>query len=71
MAQDLISSLTELVISFKTIGGVEASLVTTCSRVNLASLMPKKTYADTLAAMSSALLNALFVEMDIPAEKFK
>jgi predicted regulator of Ras-like GTPase activity (Roadblock/LC7/MglB family) len=58
MAHDVISSLTELLISFKTTGGIEASLVTTRGGVNLASLVPKKTSADTLAAMSSALLNA-------------
>ena len=58
MAYDFASSLTELLISFKTVGGIEASLVATWGRVNLASLVPKKTNADALAAMSSALLNA-------------
>jgi predicted regulator of Ras-like GTPase activity (Roadblock/LC7/MglB family) len=58
MTYDVISRLTELLISFKTVGGIEASLVTTRGGVNLASLVPKKTNADALAAMSSALLNA-------------
>ena len=58
MTNDVVSSLTELLISFKTVGGIEASLVTTRGGVNLASLVPKKTNADALAAMSSAMLNA-------------
>lgn len=58
MPHDVVSSLTELLISFKTVGGIEASVITTRSGVNLASLVPQKTNADTLAAMSSALLNA-------------
>jgi len=58
MAHDFASSLTELLISFKTVWGIEASLVATRGRVNLASLVSKKTNADGLAAMSSALLNA-------------
>jgi len=71
MAHDFASSLTELLISFKTVGGIEASLVATRGRVNLASLVPKKTNANALAAISSALLKALFVAMDITAEKIE
>lgn len=65
MTHDVISRLTELLLSFKTVGGIEASLITTRSGVNLASLVPRRANADTLAAMSSALLNAA----DIMADK--
>ncbi len=58
MTRDMQSNLMDLLTGFKTTGGIEAALVTSRSGVHLASLIPPKSNADTLAAMSSAMHNA-------------
>jgi len=58
MVQDVLSELTELLAGFKAIGGIEAALVTSHSGINMVSLVPPRTNADTLAAMSTTLQNA-------------
>ena len=58
MVQDVLSELTELLAGFKAMGGIEAALVTSQGGINMASLVPPRTNADTLAAMSSILQNA-------------
>ena len=58
MVQDTISELTELLAGFKSMGNIEAALVTSKSGINLASHVPPGANADSLAAMSSTLQNA-------------
>lgn len=58
MTNDVLSELMVLLADFKTMGGIEATLVTSRGGVHLASLVPPNTNPETLAAMSSALQNA-------------
>jgi len=58
MAQDVLSDLNEILISFRAMSGIEAALITTPGGINLASIVPPGTNPDTLAAMSSTVQNA-------------